>query len=87
MASSFDYTTGRCTFDFHLKKSGVACNRNFLPRTRIGNEYCARCKHYKGEVDDFVCCSYHDKDDEGASFAWDKLRQSLRHQALCALCD
>lgn len=86
MASVFNYQTGKCDFDFHLKKCDTACNRDFLPRTKVGNKYCKICKHYKGEVEDFVCCSFYDKDDEGASSVWRVLRESLKREALNALC-
>lgn len=86
MASTYNYQTGKVTFDFVLLKEDKACRREGFPPMRIGGGHCTRCQSYKGSRMGFVACGHHTKDDEGAQEVYHQLREELKYEALCAMC-
>lgn len=87
MASTFDYRSGKVTFDFKLKKCGSVCRRHDRHTSNyIGNDVCTRCRSYCGERNGYVLCKYHASDDIGAEDVYRQLREELMHEALCAMC-
>lgn len=83
----YDYSSGRVSLDFHLRKSGGLC-REFgeIPK-RIGGHACSMCKLNKGERQDFVMCGVNGiKDDPESHWVRSELCAELQREALAALC-
>lgn len=82
--SSYDYQTGQVRLDFSFKKIEGSCKKD-NERTRLIGVYCKSCEHYKGQRDNYVFCSFHSKDDEGASGLRKRMSDYLRNEAYKAL--
>lgn len=91
MACTYNYSTGKITLDFHLVRYDEICTLRGI-RGKVGAPGCITCPYHNGSCTEsttqyFVKCK-HPKalDSEGCGEAYYKICETLRRQALEALC-
>lgn len=63
MATTYEYSTGKLTRDWHFVEIGTPCKGSGLPCI-VGNERCRKsCLHFKGLFQWCVKCGHPDKSD------------------------